>query len=137
MKLDPVWKEAKSECHRLETILTQMNGLVSNNGGLKRKQFEKILSKFDNSQLGPFLNASVKDPKSDRAIQLFKCTLTDLKTVSGSEEIVDFMSLLNADKVCLLKVACFPFKTFFLFGRVGYQRTGKQPKSFARIQNSI
>lgn len=104
LKLDPVWEEAKAECSRLENLLSQMNDLVSKNGGLKKKQFDKIVSKFDDSQLGPFLT-SFKDPKNDKSVQLTKCHLDDLETIAASDDCLDLRSSFNDNKVCLLKVA--------------------------------
>ena len=82
----------------MELLLTQLTDLIASRGGLKQKQFDKIVSKFDLSHLGPF-SEPFKDPKTETLIDLKQCSLSEL---SKSEPASN--KNLNQDKVCLLKV---------------------------------
>ncbi len=92
-KLDPLWTEAKELSLSLESLLLQLTSLVASKGGLKQKQFDKLLSKFDESHLGP-LREPYKDPKTENVINLKASTLSELGLKAED----------NNEKVCLLKV---------------------------------
>ena len=82
----------------MEVLLTKISDLVANRGGLKLKQFEKITSKFEISQLGCY-REPFKDSKTEKLIDLKPCSL---------KELVDCSSIINSknsfEKVCLLRI---------------------------------
>lgn len=103
LQLDPNWKEVYETFKGVFDYLTQIQESVNNNGKLKVKKFQSMISSISDSDAGPYLNKFKVDGENDTKKQ-FNLNFVNLKELSKG---------LNSNKVVIgTVISGMPIKTF-------------------------
>ena len=109
LQLDPNWNEVYETLKGVLDYLTQIQDSITNNGKLKAKKFQSLVSSISDSDAGPYLNKFKVDENGvndeRRAFNLNFVCLKDLKTGLNSNKVVigtviSGMPIKTFDMVC-------------------------------------